>query len=367
MKSIVFDHQIFDLQVFGGISRYFCELASRVHRTDGFRATVAAPIHFNAHLASCEAPTYGVYLPMRIPRTGRAYRAVSALLAPAATFAARPSLVHRTYYGRSFVPPSVPTVVTVYDMIHEIFPGNFPPSDATSRNKRKSVDEADLVFCISRSTAEDLIERFSVPRKKVRVIYLGFSDVFVGTGVIRETTGGRPRLLYVGHRHGYKNFESFLRAYACSSRLRADFDVLAFGGSEITTDERRLMGDLGIRDDAVSRVSGSDRDLARAYASAHLFVYPSRYEGFGIPPLEAMAAGCPVVCSNSSSIPEVVGDAAELFDPNDVEGIGRAIERVCYDGARRLELIAAGYGRLSVFSWDRCARETVDAYRELLG
>ena len=367
MKYIVFDHQIFSLQQFGGISRYFCELASRVDGSGDFLARIAAPVHYNDYLAACDASVYGVYLPMKIPRSGRAYRAVARSLSPVAICAARPSIVHRTYFGRSFAPAGVPTVVTVYDMIHELFPENFLSSDTTSRDKRRSVEVADLVVCISHSTAEDLIRIFSVPREKVRVVHLGFSDVFSRTGAERLAAKSRPYLLYVGHRAGYKNFAGFLRAYAGNPRLRSLFDIVVFGGSDFTSEERRLIGDVGVRGDAVRRVTGSDGELARAYANAHLFVYPSKYEGFGIPPLEAMAAECPVACSNVSSIPEVVGDAAELFDPDSDQSIAAAIERVCFDDARRDELIGAGRRRLQMFSWDRCARETLDAYREVVG
>lgn len=312
MKYIVFDHQIFSLQQFGGISRYFCELASRVHGSGDFLARIAAPVHYNDYLAACDASIYGVYLPMRIPRSGRAYRAVAQLLSPVVIRAARPSLVHRTYFGRSFAPAGVPTVVTVYDMIHELFPQNFSSTDMTSRDKRRSVEAANLVICISHSTAEDLIRIFSVPRDKVRVVHLGFSDVFSRASASRSAAKSRPYLLYVGNRGGYKNFAGFLRAYASSSRLQSAFDMVLFGGSDFTAEERRLISDVGVRGDSVRRVTGSDVDLAQAYAGAHLFVYPSKYEGFGIPPLEAMAAGCPVACSNSSSIPEVVGDAADF-------------------------------------------------------
>jgi glycosyltransferase involved in cell wall biosynthesis len=330
-----------------------------------FRVKVLAPLHFNDYLASSDVPKHGFYVPMVIPRTGRGYRAVSHALTPLVTIAAKPSLVHRTYYDKTYVPTRVPTVVTVYDMIHELIPRNFSTSDPTARRKRRSVHEADLVLCISHSTAKDLIDLLAVPREKVRVTHLGFSGVFRR----ESSTGraaGRPYLLYVGHRGGYKNFAAFLRAYASSARLQSQFDVVAFGGFALSAEERDLIRKLRLREDAVRRVVGSDEKLAVTYARAHLFVYPSTYEGFGIPPLEAMAAGSPVVCSNTSSLTEVVADAAELFDPTDEEDIARAMELVAFDESRRMALVEAGYQRLAVFSWDRCAEETARVYSELL-
>ena len=367
MHTVVYDYQTFTLQRFGGISRYVCEVAARVHRAPGFGARIVAPIHFNEYLSATEVPSFALNLHLSHPRLEPLNRAVCRALSPWAIRAARPSLVHRTYFQSTFAPASVPGVVTVYDMIHEVFPEHFSPADPTSRCKRESVQRADLVLCISHSTADDLVRLFDVPRHKVRVTHLGFSDVFARRATGAASPSSRPYLLYVGHRGGYKNFEAALRAYARSTRLRDEFDFLFFGGFPIQRDEAALIDTLGVRSGAVRRLGGSDEDLANAYRHAHVFVYPSKYEGFGIPPLEAMASGCAVACSNSSSIPEVVGSAAELFDPDDVEAIGQALLRVCFDNTRRAELIAAGTQRIGLFSWDRCGQATLAAYQALLG
>jgi glycosyltransferase involved in cell wall biosynthesis len=366
-RTVVYDHQTFTLQRFGGISRYFCELASRVNKAPGFGAKVVAPIHFNDYLLHSDVPKFGVNLRPLHPRLGPIYRAGCRILAPMVTHAARPSIVHHTYYSESYAPSSVPTVVTVFDMIHEILPHEFPPRDPTSHAKRLSVERADLVLCISSSTASDLMRLFKVPERKIRITYLGLSDTFAHASPEHAAPHPRPYVLFVGHRGGYKNFAGAIKAYASSSRLRQSFDFVVFGGFAIGREEQALIDSLGLRPDTVRRLTGSDAELASAYRHARAFVYPSRYEGFGIPPLEAMASACPVVCSNVSSIPEVVGTAAEMFDPNDSEDIAAALERVCFDGARREALIAAGFERLSHFSWDRCADKTVQAYRSLLG
>ena len=367
MKTVVYDHQIFALQQYGGISRYFCELATRIHRDGRYSVKVVAPLHYNDYLAQCAVPVIGRHVPMRVRRTGRLYRAASGLLSLLPALGPRPAIVHRTYYGHTFAPPGVRTVVTVYDMIHELFPQSFPPSDRTSQQKRKAVLDADLVICISSSTAEDLTRLFGVSADKIRVTHLGFSDTFSQQVVAPRSAVGRPYLLYVGHRPGYKNFDGLLRAYATSRLLREDVDILAFGGSTLSAGERDLIRQLDLREDSVRRVAGTDQELAAAYVGALAFVYPSKYEGFGIPPLEAMAMQCPVACSNSSSIPEVVGEAAELFDPNDSEDIARAIELVCFDDDKRQELVVAGRNRLRLFSWDRCADQTARIYTELTG
>ena len=362
MQRIVYDYQTFSLQQFGGISRYFCELAQRIHASPRFDARVVAPVHYNDYLPLCPVPQSAWHIPMRIPRTGRLYRGINRLLGPALVAAARPSLVHHTYYAPLRTPGRIPSVVTVFDMIHELFPEHFPPGDPTSAQKRTAVTRASHVICISESTARDLIRLFDVPRSKVSVTYLGFSAAFATSRGRTRRPHERPYLLYVGQRGGYKNFESMVVAYAQSAQLRDSFDILAFGGFPFDEAERELFRRLGLRADSVRRATGTDDDLAAAYAHAHAFVYPSRYEGFGIPPLEAMSCACPVLCADASSIPEVVGDAAEMFDPNSPESMRDAMERVAFDESRRLALIAAGAQRVARFSWQRCADETMHAY-----
>ena len=365
--TVVYDFQTFTLQRFGGISRYVCEVASRVNRTSGFGAKIVAPIHFNDYLSASDVPSVGLNLHLSHPRLEPLNRAVCRVLSPWPIRCTKPALVHRTFYQPTYVPSSAFCVVTAHDMIHELFPQMFSTTDPTSRNKRESVRRADLVLCNSRSTANDLVQLFNVSWTKVRITYLGLTDTFARTRPSSIAPHPRPYLLFVGHRGGYKNFAGAIKAYARSVRLREAFDFVVFGGFGMRREEQDLVASLGIKRESVRRLVGSDEELANAYRHARAFVYPSRYEGFGIPPLEAMASGCPVACSNVSSIPEVVGSAAEMFDPDDTEQIITAVERVCFDDTRRRELIKAGFERLQQFSWDRCASDTVLAYRSLLG
>lgn len=366
MSSIVYSHRIFSLQQRGGISRYFCELASRVNRQPGFACRVIAPLHFNEHLLDCDAPRRAHYVPLR-GRTGRLYRAANGLLAPVLTRAAGPDIVHHTYYAPADLGVAKLNVVTVYDMIHELYADEFSPVDPTSEHKRRCVERADHVICISRSTAADLMRLFGTPAEKISVTHLAHSSVFdrpPAASVLDAAT--RPFLLYVGQRRGYKGFDDALRAYAASPRLRSAFDFVAFGGPAFSADEQATLQSLPLRGDAVRRLEGDDRMLAAAYRSAHAFVYPSRYEGFGIPPLEAMASGCPVVCAATSSLPEVVGDAAQCFDPERPGSLGAAIEALCFDDSRRAELVRRGLERAGAFSWERCADETAAVYQRVL-
>jgi glycosyltransferase involved in cell wall biosynthesis len=367
MHTVVYDHQTFSLQQFGGISRYFCELASRVHCTDDFEARVIAPLHFNSYLPACPVPQSALSLPLRFRGHGRVCRATNAMLSPLLTWASSPSLIHRTYYSPPLRRSRIPVVLTVFDMIHELFPDHFPATDPVIRNKPASVAAADHVICISKSTANDLVRLFGVPSEKVSVIYLACSDVFARPAPSGEKPPrDRPYILYVGDRKGYKNFGTALRAYASSRQLTTEFDLITFGGPAFNAEEQAMIDSLGLRPGSVVRIGGSDADLARAYRHARAFIYPSQYEGFGIPPLEAMNSGCVVACSNTSSLPEVVGDAALTFDPNDGDAVRRALEESCFNEGTRMQLLKRSAVRVREFTWERCAHETVAAYRQAI-
>jgi glycosyltransferase involved in cell wall biosynthesis len=365
--KIAYDHNVFCWQPFGGISRYFCEVAQRISAQPAHDVRVVAPFFVNRYLAAVRPPVrvIGRYTP-RLNTTWRANRLANRLASHVLLRALRPRILHETYYSHfNCAPRGARHVVTVFDMIHELFPGEYGPGDRTSFAKRKVVERADHVICISAQTRADLIERWHVEPAKLSVIHLAASLDHVADAKLPESFTGKPYLLYVGARTGYKNFRRFIEAFASSGRLRTDFRIVAFGSGGFTHDELELIRRLRLTGDQVSQISGSDSVLRALYENAAAFVYPSLYEGFGIPPLEAMSFGCPVLCSSAGSIPEVVGDAAQLFDPTSHESIATAIEGVVYDSARRSALVALGHLRRAGFSWDVCARETLDVYERV--
>lgn len=366
MTLVAYDHHAFSLQPFGGVSRYFCELALRVAKQPGLDTRVVAPLHYNQHLAAADGlQRVGRYWRMVHPSTWRVYRGSNALLTPAVLGALRPDVLHTTYYWgvpRRF---RAPVVVTAFDMIHELYPESFRPEDPTREAKRRCVQRADHIVCISHSTARDLHRLLGVPHAKMTVTHLGFADTLSAVA-LDAAPPARPYLLYVGQRHGYKNFMAMLQAWGDSAVLREAFDLLAFGGGPFTPAERAAIDKLQPRADAVRQQGGDDAALARAYRQARAFIYPSAYEGFGIPPLEAMSVGCPVACSHSSSLPEVVGEAALTFDPTDHDALRAAMERVAFDDELRADLVARGGARARHFTWQRCAEETAEVYRRLV-
>jgi glycosyltransferase involved in cell wall biosynthesis len=367
---IVFDHQIFILQEYGGISRYICNLAKELCYMPGVKVNIAAPLHFNKNLENLKNVSASRFI---VPNTGvkflRPIQFLSKHLSRKIIKKFKPKILHETYYSNeNFITESAKRVITVYDLIHERYPEFFERSHLTTGPKRNAVQRADHVICISESTRRDVIEYLNIKHEKTSVIYLGIDDNFLQSNFLSKSKiiKKRPYLLYVGSRGSYKNFSNFLKAFCNSKKIKSDFDLICFGGGRLSNDEIAFSKKLGIEENQLIQVSGSDLILANLYKEAYALVYPSLYEGFGMPPLEAMALGCPVICSNTSSLPEVVGNAAETFDPLDNESIKLSMEKVLYSTQYRLRLIDLGLGRSRMFSWNKCASETELIYRKLI-
>jgi glycosyltransferase involved in cell wall biosynthesis len=369
---VMFDPQIFCHQRFGGISRYVCNIALEMHRMAGITPQIIAPFHFNEYLDQ---------LPRSLVR-GRRVRWLEGLTALAyglsvlpGKIAARnfkPDILHNTYYFPIRPPSGSRGILTVYDMIHEKYPKYFAASPFITRIKAASVAAADHVICISESTRRDLLSTYDIPEERVSVTHLGFDplgSLLSGESSsdfkVRVLGADAPYLLYVGSRVNYKNFGGLLDAYAASASLRANFFFLCFGGGDFTRAERAAISKAAV-EGRVRFLGGSDAVLAACYTHASLFVCPSFYEGFGIPVLEAMSLDCPVACSNSSSLPEVVGDAARLFDPADRDSIRSALESVLGSPSVATALKERGRIRGQLFSWRSCAENTMDIYRRVL-
>lgn len=365
---IAFDYQTFCNQTYGGISRYFVRLIEQLVASQ-HNARIFAPLHQNRYVSNLPLGIVrGFGLPRYPPRSTPLFIPLNRFVARRAIGNWQPDIVHETFYSPY---PSGPAtsrrVITVYDMIHERFKENYPPGDPTTKFKRMAIDRADHVICISQSTRRDLIELFGTPEEKVSCVHLGIEEIgSIENGRASNLARDRQYLLYVGGRFGHKNFARFLRSVAASPVLKRDFDVVAFGGGSLSAAQRTLIKQLGFRASQVRQVDGDDFLLGICYEQARAFVYPSLYEGFGLPPLEAMAHNCPVISSNTSSMPEVIGEAAEFFDPYDMEDMTRAIESVVYSDERVRQLRALGQERLKKFSWRRCSVETLIVYESLL-
>ena len=382
MTEVVVDGIIYQLQPYGGIPRMFSEILPRMcDMDDQLHVTLftsgpcrqALPTHPHIH----HRPIPRVE---RLLRPARLWSPVVPIVRGAAQSlyigGARGRIWHSTYYTMPYQwgRPSWkgPIVVTVVDMIYEKFPQYFVNAAQVIETKKRCIEKADRVIAISNSTKRDILEYFNIPEDKVVVTHLAASEFFKeipesDKNDFREKFRlGKPFILYVGNRGGYKNFLMLLETYS-SWKKRNDFDLISVGGEiNWSRDEMNVISKANLRESVKLFTNAGDRELRAFYSCAHAFAYPSLYEGFGIPPLEAMACGTPVIVSNTSSLPEVVGDAGLYFEPSSGEELLDALDRIVYDTNLRKEFVRKELNRSKTFSWQETATKTHSIYRDLL-
>ena len=365
--KILYDHEIFGIQKYGGASRYFFEVIRNIIKYPEVDVSVFAGFFTNEYGLENYKKDFSRFFGFKyseIPKTKMAMIKLNGFLLPGFLKKTNPDIYHQSYYGNFVKNFQGKRVVTVLDMTHEIFKdkGEFSSMDKTSEDKRIAVQNADGIVCISRSTQRDVIEILRVPEEKTRVIYLANS---LTSKVNSQPLVEGKYLLYVAKRKGYKNFKLILEAFKKSKTLIDNFKLVCVGGGPFTSDEKKLIDGSGVKETLY--FSASDESLANLYKYAFALVYPSKYEGFGIPPLEAMSYDCPVITVNVSSIPEVVGDAGIYIDPDNPDELITAIESMLYDSGLRDDLISKGNKQKLKFSWDKCAAEHLQFYKELTG
>jgi glycosyltransferase involved in cell wall biosynthesis len=268
-------------------------------------------------------------------------------------------------------------VITIHDLIPLVFPNEIPGREwrRLQNGYTDALRKADLILTDSHYSKADMIARFGLPAEKVVVAHLGFdSQVFKPA----RSAGPDPRLgsrygisreylLHVGYWQPRKNLERLVRAYRLLRDRRPDFStqLVLCGRRDAGSELDELARQPALQGDVILTGSVPDADLAALYQNAAGFAMPSLYEGFGLPPLEAMACGIPVMSSDRSSLPEVLGDAAIYFNPESVEDIASALERLCSDSDLRTQLVRRGLERVKQFSWENCARVTLAALQSV--
>lgn len=284
----------------------------------------------------------------------------------------RLDVLHVTYHA----PPRSPcrTVVTVHDLSFMAFPNTFGPRDllVLSTLVPLSARRARAVIVPSEHTRRDLIRAYGLPPDKIVVTpeaadarFSPSEDAGADRAVVRRLGLVRPYILALGTLQPRKNFERLVEAYAALRRSgRTDHHLVIVGkAGRAAARLRERIARLGLEERVHLRGYLAAADVPAVYRAATCFVFPSLYEGFGLPVLEAMACGTPVIASNQAAVPEVAGDAAVLVDPYRVGELAGAIERVLADPALRARLRAGGLARAATFSWEETARRTAEVYR----
>ncbi len=277
------------------------------------------------------------------------------------------NVVHPTYYDTSFLKHigNTPFVLTVHDMIHEKYAHTdlFKNDSTTSKNKRFLCEKASKIIAVSQNTKKDLIDIFQVDPCKIEVTHLGQSFENRNNKIMHELHLPDRYILFTGQRDGYKNFSRFAEAFAVLHARDKDLHLICTGPL-LSETETVLLRKLHVLD-SVQHLFVNDQQMKELYSKAALFVFPSEYEGFGIPVLESFACGCPIALSDASSFPEVAGSAGVFFDPKNVDSMVDAVSRILNSEKYRTEKIEEGYLQMQKFSWKKMAEETCAIYRGL--
>jgi glycosyltransferase involved in cell wall biosynthesis len=365
---IFYDHQVFSLQDAGGVSRYQYELMRNLQASSeveiellmGINASVmpfSELRNFNTRIVSWRTnirPGYFRYAVNELMSAGMAQLRGRFDIYHPMLYRAIPFVRHRRL------------VVTHHDCTHERFPQMFHNASFIMERKRKLFSQADAILCVSESSRRDLLKFYDVEPEKTHVVYHGFSPLPIPPSFAEAAVASRvPYLLYVGSRAEYKNFVLLLDAFSRSGLAR-DYRLMVVGGGAFSAEEQTRIVSLDLADRITILPKAGEAALALAYRDAALFVYPSLYEGFGFPPLEAMSLGCPVLVYRTSSLPEVCGDAAFYFDNADADELSRALVSTLQDGPGLSIRRQRGQQQVSLYDWGRTASNTLNVYRALL-
>ena len=358
MITVAYDPQIFLMQRRGGISRYFVELIKSFKQNPELGVN---PVLINANVineyAISDLKGLGVHDCSRVLQPWR--ELLLSLIKP--TTENDWDIVHHTFYQKNFLKKynSYVQAITLYDMIPEITnaKGRFGNPHLA---KEMYLKNCDLILSISNSASEDAKRIYDLPNLQTHLTYLAQSETFAAESEIRNPRKDKY-ILFVGNREGYKQGNVLIDAFSIFKDLN-ELNLLFVGGGKFSSAELELVAKLGLND-RVLQVEANDTELNEIYAQAQLYVMPSLYEGFGLPALEAMAANCPVLLSNTSSLPEVGGTAARYFNAGDKDSLATAMREILTKDELRISMKVAGANQVKKFSWNKCAEETANAYR----
>ncbi|MGZ3755147.1 MAG: glycosyltransferase family 4 protein [Mucilaginibacter sp.] len=365
MVKVLFDHQKFSEQRYGGITRYFAGLMNAIKANPDYVYQLSALYSSNYYIKDENLPLnnfLGRALFNGKPRKEYKWnKQYSKRLIAGGNY----DLLHPTYYHPYFLKRvKKPYVLTVHDMIYEALPEYFTTTDPLPHQKKITVDSASAIIAISDSTRNDLVNLLNVPAEKIVMIHHGLD---LNTPVVTEVVPNLPQnfILFVGERGNYKNFFRFAEAAAQLLHEFKDLYMVFAGGGPFQIADTLAIDRLKITDRCI-QLNVTDEQLNYLYKRAQVFVFPSLYEGFGYPLLEAFKTGCPVAASNTSCFPEIGGDAVAYFDPYEAVDIYKAVKSVLTDSDERKRLIQKGSERLKLFPIEKQAENTLALYAKIV-
>lgn len=366
MMKILYDDEVFFRQRFGGVSRVFAELINGVAASNEvlFRCGYSE----NEYLLNLMPNTPSFLRNYQFPLKGKLIRALygnySHRLTNNLLAQQKVDVFHPTFYADYYLPHlgKTPLVFTVHDLIHEQTKGNAHYT-AMANIKAKNIKKADQLIVVSEYTKKDLLKHYpEVKEDHVHVIYLAQS---------LPAEGRKPMnlpdnyLLFTGERGGYKNFVSLLHAFAQLKTKFPNLYLFCAGSSTFTQKELHIAAELGVAD-WLLHARLSEHELRYAYQHARAFIYPSTYEGFGMPLLEAFDAGVPVIANNATSLTEVAGDAALMVNAENTNELAHSISEILLNKSLAETLQKKGKERVKNFTWEKHIQQTISVYQKAL-
>ncbi len=368
--KIMYDYQIFASQRYGGVSRYFVKLAKTIEENCNCRIHTPILFGMNEYLSEIKKSKKifknGIFRKVFLNKYIFDYSVgINKLINLHNLKHKSYDVIHPTWtdpYINEYCAGRM--VVTIHDMIHELL---WKDSDFTRKeieNKKKAIYDADAIIAISNNTKKDILEIYpDIPADKITVIYHGANKL---PHPVRPIAFPVPEryILFVGGRKGYKRGIWTTDVLKRLMEYDNDIYVLYIGGGKLSDKEIDFFKKECI-ENRILQYNASDSELAYIYKNAICLLYPTLYEGFGFPILEAFDNDCPVICTNSSSLPEVGGDAALYFEENDIEQIVEYVRSLSGDTEFRRECLDKGRRQVKKFSWERCAVETMQVYQKV--
>ena len=366
--KVLYDHQCFVQQQYGGVSRYHYQLIKELSKLQNVEAKLSLKYSNNFYIT--EDKSFGVkkFFPNNkfyFKRTILDY--INRVSTIPALKRGDYDIFHPTYYNPYFLKylNGKPFIIMAHDTIHETFPEIINLIDNTLDHKKATLYKARLIIANSQNTKNDLIQLYNIPPEKIEITYLAASINKSQASASLKVDLPEKYILFVGNRDFYKNFNNFILAVEPLLKENKDMFLICAGGSLFTNEEKRFFQSKQLENKILYKAA-DDITLATLYTNALAFVFPTFYEGFGIPALEAMNCDCPVVMSNTSSLPEVGGDAAIYFDPNNIDDMREKIESVIINKDLRNDLILEAKTQRQKFSFEKTALDTKKIYEKLL-
>jgi glycosyltransferase involved in cell wall biosynthesis len=368
---ILLDPQIFNNQKYGGISRYYTEIFADLTKSSDIEIEVPLiytnNIYFSESSLISKKQKRAAFLLNLIIKAGISIRKRTRIINYKKTIKALKrqdfDLFIPTYYDTYFLDyiGSKPFVLTVYDMIHELFPQNTLEDSKLVQDKLLLMEKAAKIIAVSTNTKKDILKIYPhIEESKIEVVYHG-NSIEVDENVKIDLPS--RYILFVGMRSGYKNFNFLLNSIKGLLKEDSSLFLVCAGGGKLKEEEKKIILKLGLENQIIHKFF-DENELGVFYKKAMCFVFPSIYEGFGIPVLESMACGCPIVLGNHSSFPEVAGEAGVFFDLNNSQDFKNKIESLVTNESLRKEFSLKGLEQVKKFNWEKAAQECLRVYHK---